>query len=59
VISFRPFIHRSVVLYRAQLSILLFDEEKVGGIGTPQLTDCPPFQMFGYKLVGFCYFILF
>jgi hypothetical protein len=57
-ISFCPFVHRSVVLYRAQFSILPFDEEKVGGIGAPQLADCTPFQMLGYELVGLHYFVL-
>ena len=57
-IPFGPFVYWPVVLYWAQLSILLFDKEEICGIGTDRLPDRIPFQMFLNELVGLRYFCL-
>jgi hypothetical protein len=40
LILLSPLIDWSIVLYRSQLSVFLFDEEEVGGIWTPGFMDC-------------------
>jgi hypothetical protein len=59
MVSLCSFVDQSIVLDWAEFSILLFDKEEVGGVGTPGLADCSPLQVFCHKFVGFSYFILF
>ena len=46
MISAGPLVDWSVILYGSKLSVLLFDEEEVGGIGTPGFSYRASFQVF-------------
>ena len=46
MVSSGPFIDGSIVLYWSEFSVLLFDEEEVGGVGAPGFSYGAPFQVF-------------
>jgi len=46
LIPFSPFVDGSVILYWSKFSVLLLDEEEVGGIGAPGFSYSASFQMF-------------
>jgi hypothetical protein len=53
-----PSIEGSVILYRAKLAVLLFDEEEVGCIWAPRFMDSTMPQMLFDKLMTFHDFFL-
>ena len=58
MVPFGPLVHWTIVLDGSEFSVLLFDEEEICGIRTPQFPDCSSFEMFGYKFLRFGNFAL-
>ena len=53
-----PTVNRAVVLNWTELSVLLLDEEEIGGVRAPRFSNSSSCQVFGYELVDLLYFEL-